>query len=123
MNRPVWLIVGTGLLFVLIAIPLMLRKVPRNPLYGLRVPATWRSEWVWYEANAKSGRDLLIFGLIVAGSAVALHWLALPVDTYETVLALILIGGAVLTAAIGWRRANYLERMRSQADMRVSDAG
>lgn len=59
-----------GILFVGLAIPLVRRKVPPNQLYGLRVPATLESEAVWYEANARSGRDLLWLGIgiIVASS-------------------------------------------------------
>ena len=50
-------------LLVLLAIPLILRRVPPNPLYGLRVPATYKDDQVWYDANAASGRDFVIFGV------------------------------------------------------------
>jgi hypothetical protein len=55
-----WLV---GLLFVGLAIPLMLRKVRRNYLYGLRVPETLESEDVWIEANARSGCGLFWLGV------------------------------------------------------------
>src|SRR5207302_8963817 len=62
---------GAGLLFIALAIPLIRRRVKPNALYGLRVPATFADEWVWYEANAKSGRDLLIVGILQFVTAIA----------------------------------------------------
>jgi hypothetical protein len=51
-----------ALVVIALALPLMQRRVPPNGLYGLRVSATLSDEWVWYEANAASGRDLLKLG-------------------------------------------------------------
>jgi hypothetical protein len=44
--------------------PLMLRRVPPNCIYGVRVKATYADEWVWYEANAAGGRDALCYGIV-----------------------------------------------------------
>lgn len=41
------------------------RRVTPNALYGLRVPAAFADEWVWYEANAQSRRDLRRLGVLV----------------------------------------------------------
>jgi uncharacterized membrane protein len=61
--------IAFGLLFIGISAPLALRRVPPNGWYGLRVPSTFADEWVWYEANAMSGRDLIVVGvmLVLAG--------------------------------------------------------
>jgi uncharacterized membrane protein len=53
-------------IFVLIAIPLLLRKVPRNVVYGFRTRTTLADDFVWYEANAHFGRGLVIASLISA---------------------------------------------------------
>lgn len=50
--------------FMIIAIPLILRKVPRNIIYGFRTRATLESDFVWYEANAYFGRLFLISSLV-----------------------------------------------------------
>ena len=63
------LFVAVGLLFIGLAIPLIRRRVKPNQMYGLRVPATFANEWVWYEANAASGRDLLYGGLCQLAAA------------------------------------------------------
>jgi uncharacterized membrane protein len=51
-------------LMVLISIPLILRKVPRNVVYGFRTRATLGDDFVWYEANAYFGRGLVVSGVI-----------------------------------------------------------
>jgi uncharacterized membrane protein len=45
------LLVGVGVVMVLLSLPMALRRVPPNHFYGLRVPATFADQWVWYEAN------------------------------------------------------------------------
>ncbi len=52
--------------FVLISIPLILRKVPRNVLYGFRTRTTLSDDFVWYEANAHFGRWLVGASLVSA---------------------------------------------------------
>lgn len=59
-----------GALFIGLAVPLILRRMPPNSFDGLRVSATVADEWVWYEANARSGWDLLWLGVeLVWGDA------------------------------------------------------
>lgn len=109
-----WLLVltsGAGLLLVAIAIPLMRRRIPPNWLYGLRVPASFADESVWYEANAKSGRDLLCFGMLLAILPVGLSFSGLGA-TAHIAWALIAVSGAIALAIVGWRRANLLLRKR-----------
>jgi len=53
----------TGLVIIGIAIPLVLRRVKPNPLYGFRVPATFADEVVWYEMNARAGRHMIVIGV------------------------------------------------------------
>lgn len=59
--------------FALIAIPLALRKVPRNVVYGFRTRATLADESVWYDANAYFGRGLLIASAISAAAIALLY--------------------------------------------------
>lgn len=51
-------------LMIALAIPMILKKVPRNPLYGFRTPHTMSSDEVWYEANRIAGWDLLVAGAV-----------------------------------------------------------
>ena len=54
------------LIFAIIAIPLILRKVPRNVVYGFRTRSTLENDFVWYEANAYFGRLFFISSFISA---------------------------------------------------------
>jgi SdpI/YhfL family protein len=66
-------ILGCAVLMALIAIPLALRKVPRNLLYGFRTRATLGDDATWYAANAHFGRGLLIASLFTAVGIVILY--------------------------------------------------
>ena len=106
------LFVAVGLLFVALALPLIRRRVKPNRLYGLRVPATFADEQVWYDANASTGRDLVKLGTIQMG--VALLGLLAPLTdiTYVLMNAAVVFTGALAMAAVGWRRANHLLSIR-----------
>jgi uncharacterized membrane protein len=60
-------------LFVVLSIPLILRRVPRNIVYGFRTCATLSDDFVWYEANAYFGRGLVVSSLISAAAVFMLY--------------------------------------------------
>ena len=62
---------GIGALLSVIAIPLILRRVPMNHLYGVRIPKAFISSENWYEINAYGGKLLFGFGLFL----LAVGWL------------------------------------------------
>jgi len=66
-------ILACAALFALLAIPLMLRKVPRNVIYGYRTRATLSDDALWYEANAHFGRGLFIASIVSALAITALY--------------------------------------------------
>ena len=46
-----------GTLLFGLSLPLVLRKVPMNDFYGIRIPAAFESEQRWYDINAYGGRQ------------------------------------------------------------------
>lgn len=56
---------GIGILTVLLSVPLILRIVPVNRVYGIRVPKAIVSPRNWYAINAYGGKLLLAFGLFL----------------------------------------------------------
>lgn len=97
-----WVHIGLGLVFAAISVPLVLRKVPMNGAYGVRVRKAFVSDSNWYEINAYGGRLLLglgavlvAFGVLGAGlapsptSVWAPVYLAAPLVLLIPVLALI----------------------------------
>jgi uncharacterized membrane protein len=110
MLLPVFVLVG--LLTIALAIPMALRKVPPNGLYGLRVRATMADESVWYEANARSGRDLIVVGSLFVVVSVVLSRLGLSETTYSSVCGAVLGIALVVAALRGWLLAEKLLRGR-----------
>lgn len=103
------LLAGVGLLMMGVAVPLIRRQVGPNNAYGLRIPATFADREVWFEANAKSGRDLFVLGLVqlVLGLGLA----AVPARferLYVIADVVVLVGGAVACLIAGSRRAERL---------------
>ena len=96
-----------GPILILVAIPLILRWVPRNRFYGLRIPPTCNSESVWYDANALCGRHMLLLGLTM----VALEFV-LPRSLRTSVLATIGWIGFFTILIVDWRTANQWYRER-----------
>lgn len=115
MTETQFLLVGISLVLVAVSIPMLLRRVPPNPVYGLRVPATYADEWVWFEANARFGRDLLLQGVALAVLAVALPGFGLPMETALPAWCLIAAATSLVTVVVAWRRANRLLQERRQA--------
>jgi hypothetical protein len=104
---------GIGLLSILVGAPLAVRRVPRNRWYGLRIPATFADEEVWYEANAAMGRDLIVLGGVELLVVLALPRMGLgsrPV--YGAVCATVFATGSLVATMRGWRLANRLLRER-----------
>jgi uncharacterized membrane protein len=67
------ILLGCDLLFAVLAIPLILRKVPPNVVYGFRTPTTLGDRVVWYETNAYFGRGLLVSSLVSAVAMFVLY--------------------------------------------------
>jgi len=53
------------IILILLGLPLMLRMVPRNYLYGMRSPRTlWTTEETWYRQNTITGVVMVGIGVI-----------------------------------------------------------
>ena len=94
-----------GPLLILLSIPLAFRWVPRNRLYGFRVPATLRHDAVWYDVNAHCARQLLVLGAVM----VALEFV-LPVALRNQILSALAVVGLAVITVINWHRPNRLAR-------------
>lgn len=67
-------ILACSVLMAVVAIPLILKKVPRNRIYGYRTRTTLRDDHTWYEVNAYFGRGLLTASLITIISMIFLYY-------------------------------------------------
>lgn len=109
MTSPYWFTFAiVSVVLIALGIPMVLRKVPPNPLYGLRVPATFKDDEVWYDANAASGRDMIILGGWALAFGLLPPWLGWSGEAHAMSWACSLAAGALISAVIGWRRANRM---------------
>ena len=94
------LLVCSGTLLTLLSIPLILRKIKPNSLYGFRVKQTLENPEIWYAVNAYAGWRLLIVGISTILSAVGFYLLpGISLDAYAYaclgVAGFFLFGGLV----------------------------
>ncbi len=53
-----------ALITIAISVPLVLRKVPPNVIYGVRTRKTLSDPRIWYEANYRGGIAFIVAGLV-----------------------------------------------------------
>ncbi|MFH0785574.1 MAG: SdpI family protein [Pseudomonadota bacterium] len=95
----------------MIAIPLVLRKVPRNPVYGFRTPATMSDDDIWYSANAHFGRGLIASTFLGVGITLPIYaFRPLPPDLFLPVSVLI-VAAPSLVAVFATLR--YISTLRA----------
>jgi hypothetical protein len=77
---------GMGLAALLVSIPLVLRKIPMNRWYGIRVQRAFLSEALWYDINAYGGKWFFAFGLfLLAFGAVGRRFAPPPTSPWAPV--------------------------------------
>ncbi len=92
-------ILGLSLGLILVALPLALRKVGPNVVYGYRTRATLASEDVWYDANAYFGSRLIVASLCGAAAAWALYVTRpFPPDVFLPVSLVVLVAPTLVAA-------------------------
>jgi hypothetical protein len=103
-------ILGCSALLILVAIPLALRKVPRNVAYGFRTRATMADDEIWFKANAHFGRGLIASSLCGAFVAYLIYLLqAFPPVVFLPVSVIVLVApGFVAVIAT----ARYVRSLR-----------
>ena len=105
-----------GPVLVVMSIPLLLRRVPRNYVYGFRTAATLRSDAVWYDANALFARHASLLGLLM----IALEFIV-PLSLRNFTLAAVALSGLTVIVARDWRTATRWDRERAARHLTPSD--
>jgi hypothetical protein len=103
-DKGFYTILGCAVLMILIAVPLALRKIPPNVVYGYRTRATLANDEIWYAANAHFGRGLIVASVCGAALAYLLHrFQPLPPDVFLPV-SVGLLAAPALVAAVATSR-------------------
>ncbi len=58
-----WLFTGT--LSLLLSLPLITGKIPRNNFYGMRFPESYQSEEAWQKINTFGGKQMRLWSLLL----------------------------------------------------------
>jgi len=96
--------VGTGLLLIGLAVPLIRRKVRPNGWYGFRVRQTLADPEAWYAANAYAGKCLVVVGVITVLTAVGLYRMpGITPDAYALACGGIILAALVVCVACSFR--------------------
>jgi uncharacterized membrane protein len=86
-----------GALLFALAIPLVLRWVPPNPVYGVRTSKTYSDRELWYTANRSAGITMAITGIAIAVAALVVPRL---MPDYSEGARVLVIGAIVIFAAV-----------------------
>ena len=103
-------VTAVGIVLAVLSVPPTLGWVPRNRLYGFRVPATLRSDAVWYAINRRFGRELIVIGVALAAMAAWLDAAGLDTPAGRAIAGIAMIASLVTTTVRGWKAANRMER-------------
>ncbi len=99
-NMPFWMFAGIGLLFIILGIPMTLRMVKPNPIYGVRTPKCMRDERVWYEANAYCGKLIIVAGALTLITAIILHFTGISEFAYVMTCNGVMVVGVIIMAIL-----------------------
>ncbi len=104
-------VLGLQALFLILSIPLVLRKVRRNRVYGFRTCATLRDDRTWYEANAYFGRLMIISSAVVGSIALAVYrWGGFAPDGYRDFAIPLMLLPVLVCGVATTRHVRKLER-------------
>lgn len=53
----------TGIVCILVAIPLLKRKIKMNGWYGIRIPKSFASDENWYRINEYGAKQLIVWAI------------------------------------------------------------
>ncbi len=111
-------IVCVDALLSLVGVPLILRKVPRNVVYGYRTRATLSDDVIWYEANAYFGKAIIVASLVSVVGVLALvgrGGLTPPAFLTATIAALALPPFVAILAT-----ARFIHRLKQRDPSRLT---
>lgn len=104
---PISLIV-VGLVGIGLSIPMLLNRIPRNQVYGLRTKLTLSSDEIWYPANHFAAKLLIAWGVVNMLIAIPAFRMLPLSDKAQFLLCLPPLSiGAICLFGIRWVNKKY----------------
>ncbi len=100
--------ISVAVLAIVMAIPLIRRKVKMNRMYGVRLNKSFESEDNWYKINEYGGRQFILWSIPLAVIAVATFFLPLAGNTGLTIVIALAPLILVIPAVTSWLYAKNL---------------
>jgi len=83
MQTLLYLYIGSSVFLMLIALPLIARKIKPNLFYGFRIQQTLEDPKVWYQTNQYFAKRLFVVGIIEALAALGFYTIPnISLDVY-----------------------------------------
>lgn len=73
--------ISAGILYILVGIPLVMRKVPMNKIYGFRIKESFTSNEAWFKINCYGDKQLIFWSFLMI--VVGIIFLFKPVQAYK----------------------------------------
>lgn len=90
------------LLFVVICLPMALKLVPPNGIYGIRTPETLANAAIWYAVNFRAGLSGVVAGLAATTFNVIVAISSTTTDARKlTIVVVTTVGTALAMTAAG----------------------
>lgn len=89
----------SGIVYIVLGLPLLLGRVRPNTWYGARTMKTLSNDTIWYAVNRVCGRDLIAGGVavLIACSAIVLFGQSLqPTNVAILLLAILVLSTIVM---------------------------
>ncbi len=95
---------GVGILFGLVSIPLIGKRIAPNFFYGVRTRKTLSDKKLWYEANHRFGKDFLLsgIGVFLVSVAAGIFGSSLDPNVLTCVLVVVTLAGVAFAAIRCW---------------------
>ena len=97
-------VLACNALFCLLSVPLILRRIPPNPIYGYRTRLTLGDPGIWYEANAHFGKRFLAASIGAAAAFVLFTRLVPTTPDVFLPISVVAMGLPVLLAGVSTTR-------------------
>jgi hypothetical protein len=100
--------ISLAVLLIVLAIPLVQRKVKMNSIYGVRTRSAFQSDENWYAINAYGGRQLIAWSIPLFVVGIITLFLPLEGNTALTILVVCTPLIVLVPAFTSWRYGNRL---------------
>ncbi len=101
-----------GLVIFGLSIPLVRGKIPRNSLYGVRLPQSFQSDEAWFAINRFGGRRLLVWSMPLVLLGIVCFFL--PLQAHPGLTLTLGFAPLVLVLIPAWESWRFAQRYRPE---------